>query len=439
MSRLPLSFYSMQTHLKRSRFSVPKKILPFLLASILILGVAAIAVPIIAAASPQAQVFDQVWKTINEQFFDPKFNGVDWNKLKEKYSPQATQAQSSEQFSSVVNQMLGELKTSHTRYYTPNETAYYQLLGVFQPRDRSLKNLPKAIFPNNKLEYSGIGIFTKTIDNKMFINGVLEGLPGAQAGLQIGDEILSANSQPFHPVQSFVKKMGQKVTLQIRRSPNAPIQDIAVTPKLLDPLTMFLDVQRTSTTIIPQGGKKIGYVHIWSYAGDQYQEQLEEDLFSGKLREADGLVLDLRDGWGGAPLNALNIYTARGPSLTSIPRNGQRYLIKAQWKKPVVMIVNEGSRSAKEILAYGFKQYNIGKVVGTKTPGAVVAGRAFLMNDGTMLYVAVSDVFVDGKRLEGEGVAPDIEVPFTVPYAQGKDPQKERAIAVLLQDMTKPQ
>jgi len=122
--------------------------------------------------------------------------------------------------------------------------------------------------------------------------------------------------------------------------------------------------------------------------------------------------------------------------LTSIPRSGDRNLIKAQWNKPVVMIVNEGSRSAKEILAYGFQQYKIGTVVGAKTPGAVVAGRAFLMQDGNLLYVAVADVYLDGnQRLEGKGVMPDIEVPMTIEYAQGKDPQKERAIATLLQQL----
>jgi carboxyl-terminal processing protease len=387
------------------------------------------------AAAPQTQVFEQVWKTVNEQFFDPKFNGVDWNQSKQTYAPQAAQAKTTEEFAAVVNQMLAALNTSHTRYYTPNETAYYQLLGVFQPRDRSLKNLPKSIFPNNKLEYTGIGIFTKTAGDKTFISGVMEGLPGAQAGLKMGDEILSADGQPFHPVQSFANKIDQPVTLRIRRSPDASPQDIPVKPKRLDPLSMFLEVQRASTQVFPQGGKKIGYVHLWSYAGDQYQEQLEEDLLYGKLRDADGLVLDLRDGWGGAPLTALNIYTARSPSLTSVPRSGQRYTIHAQWKKPVVMLVNGGSRSAKEILAYGFRQYQIGKVVGSKTPGAVVAGRAFLMNDGSLLYVAVSDVYVDGQRLEGKGVEPDITVPFTLDYAQGSDPQKERAIAVLLQEM----
>lgn len=387
------------------------------------------------AAPPK--VFEQAWKTVNDNFFDPKFNGVNWSAMREKYAPQAAQAQSPDELATVINRMLAELKTSHTRFYTPEETAYYQLLGIFQPRSRDLQRLPKSIFPRGKLEYSGIGIFTQTTNGKTFVTGVMEGSPGAQAGLQTGDEILTADAQPFHPVNSFKTKANQPVKLLIQPTNDPQSQkELTVTPKLLDPLTMFLDAQKASTQVLQRNGQRIGYVHLWSYAGDQYQEQLEEDLIYGKLREADGLVLDLRGGWGGAPLTALNIYTARGPSVDSIPRSRDRYTIRAQWNKPVVMLVNEGSRSAKEILAYGFQQYKIGTVVGAKTPGAVVAGRAFLMEDGTLLYCAVSDVYVDGtQRLEGQGVVPDIEVPFTVNYAQGADPQKEQAIATLLQQI----
>jgi carboxyl-terminal processing protease len=98
------------------------------------------------------------------------------------------------------------------------------------------------------------------------------------------------------------------------------------------------------------------------------------------------------------------------------------------------MLVNEGSRSGKEILAYSFQRYNIGPVVGAKTAGAVVQGRSFLMRDGSALYVAVADIYLDGnQRLEGKGVTPDITVPFSVEYAQGADPQKERALAVALE------
>lgn len=414
-----------------------KKLVLWIALSVAIAVLGWILIPSSFTVAAPPKVFEQAWKTVNDNFFDPKFNGVNWQATREKYAPLAAKASSQAELATLINQMLAELNTSHTRFYTPEETAYYQLLGIFQPRSRDLQRLPRSIFPKGKLEYSGIGIFTRTINGKTFISGVMEGTPAAQAGLQTGDEILGADGQPFHPVNSFKGKANQSVKLLIQKTANLNTQkEVTVTPKLLNPLTMFLDVQKASTQTFERNGKRIGYVHLWSYAGDQYQEQLEEDLIYGKLREADGLVLDLRNGWGGAPLTALNIFTARGPSVDNIPRGQERYTIRAQWNKPVVMLVNEGSRSAKEILAYGFKQYKIGTVIGAKTPGAVVAGRAFLMEDGTLLYCAVSDVYVDGnQRLEGKGVTPDVEVPFTVEYAQGADPQREQAIATLLQQI----
>jgi carboxyl-terminal processing protease len=60
------------------------------------------------------------------------------------------------------------------------------------------------------------------------------------------------------------------------------------------------------------------------------------------------------------------------------------------------------------------------------------------MQDGSLLYLAVADVLVDGQRIEGKGIAPDIDVPFTIPYAQGRDPQKEAAIAAVLEAIAKP-
>ncbi len=76
-------------------------------------------------------------------------------------------------------------------------------------------------------------------------------------------------------------------------------------------------------------------------------------------------------------------------------------------------------------------------LVGTRTAGAVVAGRAFRLRDNSLLEVAVLDVHVDGERLEGNPVRPDIEVPFDFRYAAGADPQLERALdkmSVILRD-----
>src|ERR1700675_3307530 len=98
-------------------------------------------------------------------------------------------------------------------------------------------------------------------------------------------------------------------------------------------------------------------------------------------------------------------------------RNGASEFENVKWRKPVVMLINGGTRSGKEILAYGFKKYGVGELIGTRTAGAVLAGRAFLLSDDSLLLLAVADVHIDGERLEGVGVTPTIEVPFAVEYA----------------------
>lgn len=382
-----------------------------------------------AKEAQYVKTLNQVWNEVNSNFFDPKFNGIDWNAKRDEYTNRVKSSQSIEEASAVINQMLSELNTSHTRFYSKLEPAYYQLLGIFS--DRGFSKQIKKVFPDGKIDYPGIGIFTKDLNKKTFITAILDNSPAAKAGLKVGDEILAVDDKPYQSIQSFVNT--QEVKLSIQRTPDSKsVEQITVIPKKLDPNTLFLDAMKDSIKIIERQGKKIGYVHIWSYAGDQYQELLVNEIAYGKLKDAEALILDLRDGWGGADPNYLNIFTEKVPVLTRIGRDGIKRDLDFQWRKPVVMLVNNGSRSGKEILAYGFKKYKLGTLIGTKTAGAVVGGSPFLLEDGNLLYLAVIDVLVDGERLEGKGVIPDIEVPFTLEYAQGKDPQLEKSVEVLL-------
>ena len=72
-----------------------------------------------------------------------------------------------------------------------------------------------------------------------------------------------------------------------------------------------------------------------------------------------------------------------------------------KWRKPVAALINGGTRSGKEVLAYGFKEYRLGELIGSRTEGAVLAATAFLVGDEGLLLLAVEDVLIDGQRLGG--------------------------------------
>ncbi len=384
-----------------------------------------------ARAGGNEAVLDEVWQTVRSHFYDPNLRGLDWTAVRARYAPQAAAAKSDEALAAVINAMLAELHASHTELYTPAEPAYYQLADIFSGalRRRGLER----VFPGGRITYPGIGIFTRTdAQGRIFITGVIADAPGQQAGLRVGDEIIAADGAPFRPVLSFQNKVGSPVVLSIRRTADGPIQPLTVTPAALQPHEMFLHGLQASARLIPaRNGSRVGYVHIWSYAGHAYQDALEDLIGEGELKDADTLVLDLREGWGGAVPEYLDLFNARAPTMQVRGRDGRTELDNVRWRRPAAMLVNERSRSGKEVLAYGFKKYGLGEVIGSRTEGAVLAATAFLMSNGDLLLLAVDDVRVDGQKLEGTGVEPTIPVPFDSSYADGRDPQLDRAIEVL--------
>lgn len=383
------------------------------------------------SAQPQKQSrpFDQIWQTVKDNFFDPGLRGVDWDAAREHYRKEATEADSTDAFARVVNQMLSELKTSHTHYYTPEEPEYYQIAAIF---GASIGEKLKPFLPDGRTDYVGIGVATAFSGEKAFVRAVFDGSPAAIGGIKVGDEILDVDAKPFHPVRSFAGKRDQPVQIRMQRTANPEsAQVLSVTPRLLDPTAMFLDAMKASVQMTENKRGKVGYIHVWSYAGEIYQEQLEDEL-NGRLRDAEALVLDLRDGWGGANANYLWPFVAPPVTITSIGRDGKRSEYRAAWTKPVCLLVNDGSKSGKEVLARYFRKARRGQIIGSRTAGAVMAGRPFVMADGSVLYLAVGDGLIDGERPEGNPVVPDVEVPFRPEYSEGNDPQRQRAIEEMI-------
>ena len=327
----------------------------------------------------------------------------------------------------AIDRALASLNMSHTARYTADTVAYYELADVFRG---AIRNDIRRLFPpDGRVTYEGIGIASATIGGKRFVTDVYDGSPAQEAGLMAGDEILSLNRTPFEEIESFRGREGEIVQMLVRRTADANPIFVAVEVARIQPQEMYLKAIEDSVRIIEdEDGRRIGVVHLWMYTSGEVTNILNRELGGGRLADVDGLIVDLRSRWGGAPADAGEIFVGGTGSMTMTDRAGEVRYVNTRIDTPVVGIIDEGSRSGMEILAYGLKKNGI-PLVGMNTAKAVVAGTAYLLPDDSLLILAVSDVHVDGERLEGVGVAPDIEVPFDIRYAAGADPQMDAALA----------
>ncbi|MEM9304970.1 MAG: S41 family peptidase [Pseudomonadota bacterium] len=388
-----------------------------------------LAVSLSATAEDWPALFDEATAIVEAQFFDPAMNGLDWPAVTASYRQRLEADMDREAFAALFNELLAELEASHTRLYTRDEPAWYQLAGVFVD---GYAPLAKALAPwlvDGAPVYHGIGVQLERRAQGWFVTGVLNGFPASEAGVLLGDRLVSADGARFHPIRSFAGRAGEGVALTVERRPGET-QTVTVTPAALDGRTMFETAMRESTRTVALGSAAIGVIRPWSWAGQRYQDILVGELLNGSLRDADALVLDVRGGWGGASPRFLNLFVDRHVEAGSTGRDGTTMSFASGWSRPVVLLTDERSRSGKELIAHGFRSLGKGPIVGERTAGAVVAGRISALSDGSLLYVASADVAVDGKRLEGVGVAPDIEVPFDPAFAAGRDIQLDRAIEI---------
>lgn len=293
-----------------------------------------------------------------------------------------------------------------------------------------------ALFKGQDVVYPTVGILVQTIEERVYIVSVLAGSIAEKAGLLKGDEILSVNGKPFAPIASLRPYVGKDVTFEIRRRKHEKQFAIVMQPKMISPKKELLEAQKSSVRIVKRSGKRIGYIHLYSYAGEEYHQELLNAIVWGELKEADALIIDLRYGLGGAWPYYLNIFNRNIPKFSSFDRNGKETVVDSQWRKPAVFLVNAASRSGKEYLAFGARKYHLATVIGERTAGQTLGGQLFPLSNGDILFLAVQHGRIDGVNLENVGVAPDIEVPFDVRYCAGHDDQLEKALEYLANKTT---
>jgi len=383
----------------------------------------------IAAAEPAA-VIDQIDRLVRAQFYAPAVlgqRGWDAAVREARAALAATPAKRTE----ILSRLVARLATSHTEYIAPDNPRFAQIISIFDGFLGTAKDRcpDPAKLPALPIEVPEIGVWWTRLDERWFVGGVLDDTPAKAAGLVLGDEVVTANGRRFQPVAAFAA--GAPVTLAIRRTRGGPLRTITVAPKRVRPQAAFRAAITASARIIERGAARVAYVRVWSWAGAEMQDALEDAISDLNAKQPTAFVIDLRDGWGGASPDYLRIFDARIPVIESVGRDGQRYRVDHHIHVPAAVLINRGSRSGKEVVAYGVKKHHLATLIGERTGAAVVAGGVYCLDDGAILYLASSAVTIDGEVLEGKGVEPDVAVPFELRYAAGADQQLDAALAAL--------
>ena len=371
---------------------------------------------LLANSAPVQEIdFKDAWSKvetgISQRYYAREKRKGDMDRLFAKYKPIASGAKSKADFEKAVNGMIDEFGDSHFALLTDETQGYYMF-----------ENLANA---NTTVEMPNIGIWVKSVGSVHTAQMVVEGSDAFAAGIRKGDRLLTIDGKPFTPVDSIKGKAGQKVKLGYERGGKQMTADLEVeSGKGLD---MFLNATRDSVRIIETGGKKIGYIHLWTQGSDGFRNALKNAVM-GRLRNTDGFILDLRDGFGGRPENFFEpFFMPDMPVVYKINGITQNTNFGYGTQKPMAVLINEGSRSAKEVSALMFKKTKRATLIGSTTAGHVLGTTPWRLNSWSYLEIPMAEVTADGINLEKNGVPADIKVSPEFDSA-GKDLVIEAAI-----------
>ncbi len=389
---------------------------------------------LVPRSAPAPPTYDQDFATLSkavaDHFYDSGFNGLDWPRVRSEYAKRVKAVTSDAQFLALMNDLLARLHASHTRLYGPDDFEFYLLPEVVSgpvtlrqyvrvtPR-QYVRVIPGQGFGRRLFQ---IGCLASS-DDPARVAAVLDGSPAAGARLRAGDVLVSVNGRPYHGLTQF----GPAPARLVYRRQGAEAA-VTVMPVAKTPLDLMLAATEKSARVISlPDGRRVGYVHLWCM-GDFRFQRLLESLVLGRLHDTAGLVLDLRQGYGGSPSGYADPFFQPDIRVSSRTRQAPQWAERPEgYAKPLVVLVDGGTRSAKEWLAWTLQASKRATVVGQPTAGAVLGLETFPVGPGFLLELAVQDLALNGVHLEGRGVTPDI----ALPGAPAEDAYLQKALQVL--------
>lgn len=264
----------------------------------------------------------------------------------------------------------------------------------------------------NSGSYSGIGVIvTAADDNYITVVSPIDGSPGDKAGLKSGDKILKVDNTAIsskdidHAVSLIKGQAGTDVVLTIYRE-GLDSFDVTIT-------RANIVIKSVESEMLDD---KIGYLEIKLFDDKSYYE-FKENINKLLDQGMEALIIDLRNNPGGSYNEVVNIadmLLGEQVIVYTEDRDGNREIEKSDKYKidlPLVVLVNEGSASASEILTAAIQDSKAGVVIGSKTFGKGVVQGVRSLEDGSAIKLTISEYFTpNGKNIDGSGIYPDYDI-----------------------------
>lgn len=350
------------------------------------------------------EVYHRAWQLVKDNYFDASFNGVNWKELEHKYDSKINNLDDAHKYIKV---MLKSLNDPYTRFLDPR---------AFQDENDAI---------DAKIVGIGINLQQTKDKSKLLITRTIEDGPAEKAGIKAGDEIIAidnSNAVGITPEQAAEKIRGQAgtaVTLTVKREKDNEAKKVAI-------VRSEIVIKAVSTKMLENN---IGYIQLTTFISNDAAREFKQAL--RKYNKADGLVVDLRDNPGGLLSNALEIadmLLESGPIVSTISRHGKHTDLSSGapvTHQPIVVLIDEESASASEILASALKDNKRAKLVGNKSYGKGLVQEINKLPGGAAVHITVSRYLTpNGSDINKIGVKPDFQV-------QVKEEQLDRAVDCL--------
>jgi carboxyl-terminal processing protease len=336
--------------------------------------------------SQPVDTYHRAWQLVHDNYYDANFNGKNWNEYEHKFDAQIkTQADAQK----YVKVMLESLSDPYTRFLDQR---------AFQDENDAI---------DARIVGIGINLQQSKDLQRLIVTRTIEGGPAEVSGVRSGDEIVAIDGTsaigmtPEQAADKIRGKAGSPVQLSLKSKADVHTVNI---------VRQEIVIHAVSSRMLENN---IGYINLSTFISNDAAREFKQALT--KLSHADGLIVDLRDNPGGLLSNALEIsdmLLEGGAIVSTVSRHGRHTDIASGepcTRQPIVMLVDEESASASEILASALKDNGRAVVVGNRTYGKGLVQEINRLPGGSAIHITVSRYLTPaGNDINKIGVIPDI-------------------------------